>query len=1272
MKKIDSKVYSQDSTILGVCQGVQNSNQKAQFDIYSRISDFKLKVNCCIVDSITCDLPQFKIDRSNLDLGREVLLADENFDKSASIDVLLGCDVLLQALLHSAEPLKEEGPYLLKTQFGDVIAGSLPPSCVSPSGVSNSISVQGHVSQNLPPTTNHNACVVKSHEDNLGQISSISELNENISKFWQAEKVPEIYSEQTTEQELAESIFQQSVILENNRFTVALPLKQPITKIYLGDSFSIALQRLYNLERRLVKNETLYQMYKDFINEYLSLGHAEPYDVSNYDLDKDACYFLPHHPVFNENSPTTKMRTVFDGSLKTKNKISLNDVLLNGPIVQNELFDILILFRLPKYILLCDVKKMFRQILLHPQYRALQNILWRESVDDDVSCIQLKTVTYGMKSSSYLATRCLIELAERFKVEYSLAANVLKTQTYVDDVLTGHNNINVLLSIKKQLIELLKLGGFELHKWGSNDSRLLDNIAPNEASVKDIDMSKDDSFLKTLGLRYNVKSDHFYIRCSETNLYEEYTKRQVLSFVSKIFDPLGLVGPIVVSAKLLMQSIYNLKVSWDEKLPKDINDQWISFAKNLIEMPSILSKRHIDIQDARQVELIGFADASNKAYGCCLYVRSIKDDDTVETNLLCSKSRANSSNNELSTPRKELNSALLLSMLTKRVFETLKSQCNNLKVCLYLDSQIVLAWLNIEPVKLLPYVANRVAKIKELTADWPWFYVKTTDNPADCLSRGVEPHGLQSNELWWHGPQFLKQASLTHGSAMHEVLDPQDLPELKKQCCNILSCNNTCHIVNDASDATSFFARFSNINKLKRVVAYMLRFSQNCKIKNSSERCVGELQPSELENALFVIIKCDQQKHYEKEFACVKANKPVKGSLSALNPFVDKNGLLRVGGRLENSQLPYAQKHPVILHENLLHAGPKLLLASLNNKFWLINAVREIKRVIHKCIKCFKLKAKAASQLMGSLPSDRVTAARPFEKVGIDYAGPFNIKLARVRKPLILKSYVLILVCFVTKAVHFELASDMTTACFLNCFKRFIARRNKPSQVFCDNATTFKCADSQLQNLYKLQSSASHQSTVQRFSAEQGITFNFIPAYSPSLKYHIKRVIGDTVLTYEEFNTAIIQIEAILNSRPLTPMSADPSDMSYLSPSHFLTGAPITSFPEQDLTDRPVNRLHFWEQCTQIKQHFFKQWHKQYLSMLQNRPKWKHDTPNIDVGTLVILRDKNIQPFNWPMARVVKLYPGNDNKVRAFDVKMPNGYIMRTSITKVCPLPIYE
>lgn len=321
---------------------------------------------------------------------------------------------------------------------------------------------------------------------------------------------------------------------------------------------------------------------------------------------------------------------------------------------------------------------------------------------------------------------------------------------------------------------------------------------------------------------------------------------------------------------------------------------------------------------------------------------------------------------------------------------------------------------------------------------------------------------------------------------------------------------------------------------------------------------------------------------------------------------------------------------------------------------------------------------------MGSLPQKRVTAARPFEVVGIDYGGPFQIRQSRARKVLISKGYVLLFVCFATKAIHVELASDMTTETFLACLKRFIARRNKPSIINCDNAATFRGANNQLRELYNLHNNSKHQSRVQDFACSAGINFQFIPSYSPhwagiweagikSVKYHLKRAVGEKCLTFEELYTVMVQIEGILNSRPLVPkIVSDIDDMSYLTPGHFLTGASLSSFPEPDVIDVPTNRLRFWEQCTQIQQAFWKQWHKQYLVNLQSRPKWQTPNPNLRVGTMVIVRNDNVSPLTWPIARVIAVHPGSDGRVRAIDIKTKNGLVMKTSITKVCMLPIND
>ncbi|KAJ8708921.1 hypothetical protein PYW07_013525 [Mythimna separata] len=1082
-------------------------------------------------------------------------------------------------------------------------------------------------------------------------------------------------------------MFQDSVKLENNRFSVALPLKVELDNTGLGHSFPMALSRLHNLEKRFAKDNNLFQQYKKFIYDYVQQGHAKYLDTKNQNIDLGKLNFLPHHPVINPNSKTTPVRAVFDGSAKTKNGLALNDILLNGPVVQSDLFDILILFRTYKYVLLCDVKAMYRQVLLNEKHCGLQNILWRESREDPVQCVQLLTVTYGLKSSAFLATRCLLELAQRFKDQYPLAAFCLQNSSYVDDIQIGSDDICELNQTKNELCKLLSMGSFALHKWCSNNSNLLKDIPVDlhQLDVKDFD--KNCLYVKTLGLIYNVKTDSLEIQCPVKELKLEYTKREMLSFISKFFDPLGLVGPILVSAKLLMQEVWFHNIMWDQPLPSNINKKWVEFAQDLVNMPCIAVPRNIKNIICNNFELIGFSDASGVAYGCCLYLRVIGPDKCVNINLFCSKSRINPKSKVLTIPRLELESALLLATLSNKVYTKLSLKYN-VHTYLYPDSKIVLAWLKTEPVKLNMYVANRVKKILQLTSSYKWCYVNTADNPADCLSRGVSPSSLKDNLLWWHGPKYMRNAEFVHG------IDPalmslEDIPEIKPV---IKSSNILC--VKDNTLLT-ILEKYSDIEKITRIMAYVLRFINICKAQHC--KSVKKLSPKELDSALQTIIRVDQGKHFESEIKCLQAGNSVKSSLSSLNPFLDSCKLLRVGGRLQNADLPFAEMHPIILpkksnitkgiiwrqHIQLKHAGQSLVLGSLNDKYWILNASREIKSVLYKCITCFKLKAKNATQLMGSFPLDRVNMTRPFQIVGTDYGGPFSVKQTRIRNPVITKAYIVLFVCFVTKAVHIELASDMSTNTFLGCLKRFISRRNKPTKIYCDNGACYKGAANVLKELYDLQASTSHQDTVTEFCNTERISFHFIPSYSPvfgglweagikSVKYHMKHCIAycNTVLTYEELYTVIVQIEGILNSRPLTPLSRDPDDMSYLTPGHFLTGSPLCSYPELDLSNVNVGRLSFWKQCEQMQQLFWKKWHKYYLVLLQNRPKWKSIQPNLKPGDMVILKYDNINPLNWPVGRILNVMPGKDGFVRALEVKTAKGSVIRTSVMKVCPFPI--
>ena len=277
---------------------------------------------------------------------------------------------------------------------------------------------------------------------------------------------------------------------------------------------------------------------------------------------------------------------------------------------------------------------------------------------------------------------------------------------------------------------------------------------------------------------------------------------------------------------------------------------------------------------------------------------------------------------------------------------------------------------------------------------------------------------------------------------------------------------------------------------------------------------------------------------------------------------------------------------------------------------------------------------------MGDFPVGRVVAAQPFSVSGIDYCGPVFVKGPH-KRAVATKAYVYIFVCFVTPAVHIELVSNLTTDAFIAALRRFVARRGLPTELHSDNGTNFK--------------GASKQTAVQSWTLEKGITWKFIPTRAPhfgglweaavrSTKHHLLRVLSSSSLSFEDMPTLLANIECCLNSRPITPLTNDPSDVSALTPGHFLVGAPLLQIPYIDTTQLPANRLTHWGHVQQLSRRFWDRWYHEYLQQLQTRSKWfKSKNDCITPETLVIIKEDNIPSSCWPLARVVEVYPGKDD-----------------------------
>ncbi|XP_075213757.1 uncharacterized protein LOC142319964 [Lycorma delicatula] len=363
-------------------------------------------------------------------------------------------------------------------------------------------------------------------------------------------------------------------------------------------------------------------------------------------------------------------------------------------------------------------------------------------------------------------------------------------------------------------------------------------------------------------------------------------------------------------------------------------------------------------------------------------------------------------------------------------------------------------------------------------------------------------------------------------------------------------------------------------------------------------------------------------------------------------------------------------------HLRLLHAAPQLLLASLRLKFWIPRARKVIRSVIHNCVTCFRFKASSANQLMGQLPKHRVEISRPFLNSGVDYAGPFQIKYGNPRSKITTKCYVAIFVCLATHAIHIELVSNLTSQAFLAALRRFTARRGHVANLYSDNGTNFVGANNELNSLRKLNFHDKEFNTdIENYAAKSQLKWHFIPANSPhfgglweaavkSMKYHLKRVIGKIYLTFEEFSTLLSDIQAILNSRPISTLSDDPSDPSYLTPGHFLIGNPLIALPEPNLLDIKCNKLSSWQQLQKIRQSLWSRWSYDYLHGLQQRSKWKSPSENLRPSLVVLVKEDNLPPQFWKMAVIDSVFPGKDGLVRVVQLKVGSTFFKRP-ITKL-------
>ena len=1068
---------------------------------------------------------------------------------------------------------------------------------------------------------------------------------------------------------------------KDGKYEIRLPFREQ--KPLLDDNRQVAQKRLDLLKRTFEKDPNYAKEYKAVMTDLLEKGYAEE---APDDKELAGKWYLPHFGV--RNPQKEKVRVVFDCASKFHGR-SLNDTLLQGPDLTNPLFDVLIRFREQPFAFTGDIEAMFMQVLVPEPQRDYLRFLWWPQGDVTRPPRQYRNTRhlFGATSSPSCANLALHMTAEDFGQEMEEARDTVRRNFYVDDVLKSVKSEEAAVRLLEDLKKLCAEGGFNLTKFSSNSIEVLQSVPREERAkkVKDLTLGSDALPVeRALGVLWDTNSDTFGFQVDIGKLMmKPVTKRGMLSATASCYDPLGLVTPCVVRARILIQDLFRLKVDWDDKVPDSTREVWERWLRELrhlstYRIPRCLSEEGLG---GAVVELHHFSDASQRAYGTASFLRTVTSDGDVRCALLMSRARL-APVKSLTIPRLELAAAKMAVEVGRELTRALDTPVEQ---TFWTDSTTVLKYIKNERTRFHVFVSNRLAVIHDGSNVDQWRYVPTDQNPADLVSRGADARTLTDSDLWRSGPQFLRESSdkwPRHPEASAEVSE-NDLEVKASSTCLAVQVQDT-----DASPMKKLIEYYSSWKRLTRAVAWIRRVMRM--LKDRALGCVTSTPPElsvlDLEEAERCVVLHAQETGFPQEMKDLRSGKEVRlsSSLARLDP-VMQDGVLRAQGRLKNSALSQAAKCQVILpnkghvvnlliedfHRRAGHQGRQHVMADVSRSYWVLGANSAVRRVLSRCVSCRRRQAPPETQKMADLPEDRVQdGEKPFTRTGVDFFGNFYVKRGRSH----VKKYGVLFTCLAVRAVHIEVADSLSADSFVCALRRFVARRGDVRVLRSDRGTNFIGADRELRE--EVNHLLAKNSCIQRAALEHKIDWKFNPPSAShfggawerqirTVRKILNALLTEQTFTEETLHTLLCEVECIMNNRPLTPVSADPRDEVPLSPNHLLHLTCVTlpscdSPADSDLVGRSQ-----WKQAAYLAEQFWRRWRREYLPLLQTRagPCTRSRT-NLKPGDVVLLVDDAVPRGTWPLGRVEGASVGSDGRVRSVQVRVRGTTFVRP-ITKV-------
>ncbi|XP_063386121.1 uncharacterized protein LOC134672147 [Cydia fagiglandana] len=1109
--------------------------------------------------------------------------------------------------------------------------------------------------------------------------------------------------------------------LINGRWRVGLPWKDPDCS--MPDTLPHALNRLKGVERKMARDSEYANRYAERVQHLFSNNFARELTDTQR---TPKTFHLAHFGVDNPNKK--KLRLVFDAADSSAGSC-LNDYLLKGPDLLTSLWGIMLRFRENRIAVSGDIKDMFLRIQIHQQDQDALRFLWRDNPAEPVKTYVMTSLIFGAKCSPFVAQFIKNKNALRHEHTEPAAVDAICNSHYADDYIQSLPDEETAVKMVSTISKIHAEGGFEIRNWTSNSTSVLDSV-PNEtlgtAAVK-FKMDQQFEGERTLGLIWFPATDELGFDVSLKRIPEQIvlghqrpTKRIMLKVVMSIFDVFGFLAPFTIQGKIMLQDTWRSATGWDEEIPDDIYTRWVKWLDLLqligrMRIPRWYQKASIGasetergspaanntgattsattatrpatphsgprsttsaiaasvstINNYNNLQLHLFSDSSSKAMCAVAYWRW-ESNGQIYVAFVASKCKVTPVK-PLTINRCELQGALLAARLADSVLR--EHKVTTAQRYFWCDSACVLHWLRNDTRSYNIFIANRLGEIDELSRVNEWRYIPTKLNIADVATREVYDDSIFKNE-WLYGPEFLHADESQWPS---DTVSPE-INELTLEYINIVHSKSDDLPVPDVT-------RFSSWLRLQRATAAVLKFIERCKHRSADIDCALMARAEQL------LLKQAQQESFGDDIAAIRNGNILDRSskLRHLSPFLDENGLLRCGGRIDAAaDVALETKRPIILdgkhavsrllvrsyHEKAAHGNHEGVVNDLKQKYWLFKLRPTVKSVVAGCVVGRIKKAKPEVPRMGNLPEARLAHhQRPFTYCGLDLFGPMEVTVGR-RHEL---RYGVLFTCLTLRAIHLELVHSLTSDSLIMALRRMAARRGWPKYLFSDNGTNLRGADTELKrSLQELD-----EEDLKNKGVNYGVQWTFIPPASPhwggawerlirSVKTSLKVILKERAPRDEVLSTLMTEVENMVNGRPLTHVSVEPGSEETLTPNHFLimgqaSNLPVVgSFDDSDLFSRKQ-----WRKSQRLADMYWTRWVKEILPDLIPRTKWTQEQKPLQVGDFVLIVDPAAQRNVWMKGVIQQVYPGRDGRIRVVEVKTKSGTLKR-SASRVARIPV--